>query len=69
MDDLIGTMGAGVRDIMTRLRHVYGPCEAELKRKFPEAKFLGQIENVLRSVRTADVNLTRWHICAVSTPN
>jgi 1,2-diacylglycerol 3-alpha-glucosyltransferase/glucuronosyltransferase len=34
-----------------------GPCEAELKRKFPEAKFLGQIENgsLAAHVAAADV--------------
>jgi len=34
-----------------------GPCEAELKRKFPDAKFLGQIENgtLAAHVAAADV--------------
>jgi glycosyltransferase involved in cell wall biosynthesis len=34
-----------------------GPCETELKRKFPEAKFLGQIENgtLAAHVAAADV--------------
>jgi glycosyltransferase involved in cell wall biosynthesis len=34
-----------------------GPCEAELKRKFPEAKFLGQIENgtLAAHIAAADV--------------
>jgi glycosyltransferase involved in cell wall biosynthesis len=30
-----------------------GPCEAELKRKFPAAKFLGQIENGLLAAHVA----------------
>jgi glycosyltransferase involved in cell wall biosynthesis len=34
-----------------------GPCEAELKRKFPDAKFLGQIENgtLAAHIAAADV--------------
>ena len=34
-----------------------GPCEAELKRKFPDAKFMGQIENghLAAHVASADV--------------
>ncbi len=30
-----------------------GPCEAELKRKFPDAKFLGQIENGMLAAHVA----------------
>ncbi len=30
-----------------------GPCEAELRRKYPEAKFLGQIENGLLAAHVA----------------